>query len=190
MAAGIPTRAGPAGSGLGAHVCEAAVAAGEKSPAREAGAVPAGAGAWEAGGVARMRVSPPPRPPVGVHLHGTDVHSSLDVFYLPGCHLVDTFKQNLKNSAKQLFRLFNNTVWKPMRARTEARRPVGPFCNNSDESVDQGVAMTGDGERQSDGTWILWQEPVRLQEQGLGAAGEILYKWTAPSDSWGDGITS
>lgn len=73
MAAGIPTRAGPAGSGLGAHVCEAAVAAGEESPAREAGAVPAGAGAWEAGGVARMRVSPPPRPPVGVHLHGTDV---------------------------------------------------------------------------------------------------------------------
>lgn len=35
--------------------------------------MPAGAGAWEAGRVARMRVSPPPRPPVGVHLHGTDV---------------------------------------------------------------------------------------------------------------------
>ncbi|XP_070477431.1 endogenous retrovirus group K member 9 Pol protein [Equus przewalskii] len=42
-------------------------------------------------------------------LRNLQVHSSLDVFYLPGCHLVDTFKQNLKNSAKQLFRLFNNT---------------------------------------------------------------------------------
>lgn len=88
--------------------------------------MPAGAGAWEAGRVARMRVSPPPRPPVGVHLHGTDVHSSLDVFYLPGCHLVDTFKQNLKNSAKQLFRLFNNT---------------GPVCQGYSCEQDKAVSI-------------------------------------------------
>ena len=66
---------------------------------------------------------------------------------------------------------------------------VDVHCGNSDRSISQGNGGDWRCETRGDGTQILWQESIRL-EQELGMGGKILYKWTAQRIPWGDEIIS